>query len=169
MWIDAEEWALGSLHSLATRLGRGSATPAHLATGLAGERAAYFELRRHGYKVVAQRWTSPRLRGDIDLVGWDGSWLCFIEVKSRTERDNTPAQSAIDEDKRNTLRSMARAYLHTFPESERSAIPVRFDIVSVYLLNQANDSTQSANGKKTSGSTRPSTEIDLFQNAFSWH
>ena len=32
------------------------------------------------------------------------------------------------------LRKMARAYLKGFPEKVRREVPVRFDVVSVYLL-----------------------------------
>jgi len=138
-WINAEEWAIGRLEALATRLGRGSAMPAHLLAGLAGERAAYFELRRRGYKVVARRWTSARLRGEIDLIAWEGDTLCFVEVKTRTARDITPAESAIDDHKRDTLRAMARAYMRTLPEKDRSIIPVRFDVVAAYLLKGATE------------------------------
>ena len=105
-------------------------------TGLRGERAALFELRRRGVVVVARRWTSARMRGDVDLIGWDGDRLCFIEVKTRTARDMSPAESAVDEDKRNMLRGLARSYLRTFPEAERQTIPVRFDVVSVYALGR---------------------------------
>ena len=92
-WIDAQEWALGRMHGLWARMGRGPATASHLATGLDGERAAYFELKRRGLRVVARRWTNARMRGDVDLIGWDGDRLCFVEVKTRTERDKSPAES----------------------------------------------------------------------------
>ncbi len=119
----------------------------HLETGLRGERAALFHLRRLGYTIVASRWTSAKMRGDVDLIGWDGDWLCFIEVKTRTARDLNPAESAVDRDKERMLRGLARAYLRAFPEEKRRLIPVRFDVVSVYLL---------AGG----------TEFEVFQGAF---
>jgi putative endonuclease len=148
-WIDAEEWWLGRMHGLWARMGRGPATPPHLATGLHGERAAYFELKRRGYRVVARRWTNTRMRGDVDLIGWDGDWLCFVEVKTRTERDDTPAESAVDEDKRQMVRGLARAYLRSMPETERPRIPVRFDVISVYSM-------------------QGTTEIEVFRGAFGW-
>jgi putative endonuclease len=89
------------------------------------------------------------VRGDVDLIGWDGDCLCFVEVKTRTKRDLSPAESAVDEDKRNMLRGLARAYLRTFPESERRSIPVRFDVVSVYSIGGAN-------------------EFEVFERAFGW-
>lgn len=127
--LDAHEWASRQLY----RLPRPRLAP-HLETGLAGERAALFELGRRGYLVVARRWTSTRYRGDLDLIAWDGDCLCFIEVKTRTAHDIAPAESAVDPDKRRTLRTLARAYLRGFPEPERATIPTRFDVVSVYLL-----------------------------------
>ncbi|HEX9199708.1 MAG TPA: YraN family protein [Acidobacteriaceae bacterium] len=146
LWINAQEWGLGWMDRLQARSGR-KATAPHLATGLRGERAALFELRRRGYVVVARRWTSAKMRGDLDLIAWDGDCLCFVEVKTRTARDMTPAESAVDEAKRQTLRGLARAYMRAFPEPQRRTIPVRFDVVSVYVLGGA-------------------TEFELFEGAF---
>jgi putative endonuclease len=129
LWIDAQEWGTRQLD----RAPRQPIAP-HLQTGLLGERAALFELGRRGYTVVARRWMSSRLRGDLDLIAWHGDHLCFIEVKTRTAHDIAPAESAVDEDKRRTLRKLARAYLRSFPDKERDRIPTRFDVVSVYLL-----------------------------------
>src|SRR6185312_2875712 len=124
-WVDLEAWILRRLDALLPNRGA-----AHLATGSAGEREALFYLRRAGYTVVARRWRSPKLWGDVDLIGWDGEWLCFVEVKTRTGRDtNEPAESAVDEDKRRMLRRMARAYLGRFPRGQRDEVPVRFDVM----------------------------------------
>jgi putative endonuclease len=106
----------------------------HLATGLEGEREALFHLRGLGYVVVARRWKSARLRGDVDLIAWDGERLCFVEVKTRMGRDAMePAESAVGEEKQRMLRKMARAYLKGFPRERKDAVQVRFDVVSVYL------------------------------------
>ena len=139
LWIDAQEWGLARMDRLGARTRSAQDTAPHLVTGLRGERAALFELRRRGMVIVARRWTSAKMQGDIDLIGWDGGQLCFIEVKTRTARDRTPAESAVDAHKRETLRGLARAYLRTFPESERSTIPMRFDVMSVYLLGAATE------------------------------
>jgi putative endonuclease len=72
-----------------------------------------------------------KLRGDIDLIGWDGGTLCFIEVKTRTSRDFGPAEFAVDEEKQRMLRRMARAYLLRCDNADD--LDVRFDVVSVYL------------------------------------
>jgi len=155
-WIDIQAWtmrrmdaldALGALGALGARV-RG--LPAHLATGERGEREALFYLRKMGYTVVARRWKSAKLWGDIDLIGWNGEWLCFIEVKTRSERDAmATAESAVDGKKQDMLRKMARAYLRGFPEKLRTEVPVRFDVVSVYLLPTG-------------------VEFELYRGAFGW-
>lgn len=144
IWINAQERWLRRMDNPGT-----SAAAAHLVTGLRGEQAALFELRRRGVVVVARRWISPKMRGDIDLIGWDGSCLCFVEVKTRTARDLRPAELAVDEDKREMIRGLARAYLHVFPESERRTVPVRFDVISVYAIKGVN-------------------EFEFFKGAFHW-
>ena len=148
-WIDLQAWAMRRMDGLALRRAPGGLEAAHLATGERGEREALFYLRKLGYVVVARRWKSAKLWGDVDLVGWDGEWLCFIEVKTRSTRGAMAAESAVDRDKQDMLRRMARAYLRGFPEKLRTEVPVRFDVVSVYLL-------------------RSGVEFDLYREAFGW-
>lgn len=122
------------LNHAASLLRPGKKMPAHLVTGLTGEREALLYLRRQGYIVVARRWTTGKLRGDLDLVAWYGDTLCFLEVKTRSERNPLdPGETAVDRDKRRMLRQMAWAYLRSFPRDQRHTLPVRFDIVAVYL------------------------------------
>ncbi len=102
--------------------------PRHQLTGRRGEEAAYFYLRKLGYLLVSRNFRSPHRRGEIDLIGWDGDVLCFIEVKTRTTRAVKPAEAAVDADKQRELAAVAREYLRHLPE--RCAW--RVDIVSVY-------------------------------------
>ena len=106
---------------------------AHIATGRRGEDEACFFLRGLGYTVVARNWRSPRRRGEIDLVAWDGDVLCFIEVKTRSTREVKPAEAAVDHAKQRELAAMARQYLRR----RRGPTPVlRADVVSVYSDSQ---------------------------------
>ena len=126
------ERILAGLDRLAARRGRESTLPVHLLTGLQGEEAAFFYLCRKGYTVVARRWSAGNLPGDLDIIAWQENMLCFIEVKTRTARDATPAEAAIDSHKRKTLRRLARQYVRQLPLE--SAPQVRFDVISVYLV-----------------------------------
>lgn len=126
------ERGLAALDWVALRRGRAESLPAHLATGVDGEDAAFFFLRRKGYMVVARRWSSGDVPGDVDLIAWQGLMLCFVEVKTRTARDATPAEVAVDGHKREVLRRLARRYVRQLPQE--TAPPVRFDVISVYLV-----------------------------------
>lgn len=126
--ISAQRWALRRLLGFSLRK-----HPPHLLVGERGELEALFFLRLGGYVVVARRWRAPECNGDLDLIAYDGETLCFVEVKTRSRRDNTPAASAIDYGKKQMLRRMADAYRRTLPASGRYTTPFRFDVVSVYL------------------------------------
>ncbi|HXE91747.1 MAG TPA: YraN family protein [Terriglobales bacterium] len=121
-----------------------SGEAAHMATGRRGEEEAYFYLRQHGYVMVAQNFRSPRRKGEIDLIGWDGDVLCFIEVKTRSTRAVAPAEAAVDVEKQQELIAMAHEYLRRV-EGQPGC---RFDIASIYLEEG-----------------RP-VDITLFKNAF---
>src|SRR5579864_9320341 len=104
-------FSLRLLDRVAELLLKPPAVAAHQKVGIRGEEDAYFYLRRLGYVMVARNFRSPRRRGEIDLVGWDGDVLCFIEVKTRTTRDVKPAEAAVDCDKRRQLNGVAQEYL----------------------------------------------------------
>jgi putative endonuclease len=142
------ERTLDGLHRLACKRGSNASLPAHLIVGIEGEDAVLFYLQRKGYTVVARRWSSGDVPGDVDLVAWDGPMLCFIEVKTRSAHDMTPAETAVDEHKRNVLRRLARRYVRQLPQ--KTAPPVRFDVVSVYQVP---------------GMER---EFQHFENSFGW-
>ncbi len=125
----------------------------HLVTGRRGERAAFFYLRRRGFIVVGRGWHSGIVRGDLDLIAWEGDTLCFIEVKTRTTRAVATAEASVDEDKQRALRRLARHYLRQLPDRERAMqeLPVRFDILSVYFEEE-----------------KPA-EFEHFRGAFGWN
>src|SRR5512135_1141600 len=140
----------GKLTRLAVRVLDGAAKltlrpPAgapHLETGRRGEEEAYFHLRRLGYVMVARNYRSPRRHGELDLVGWDGDVLCFIEVKTRTTREVEPAEAAVDEEKRRELIAVARDYRRRAQRNRTNQGALcRFDIVSVYTEVEPPDIT----------------------------
>jgi putative endonuclease len=99
-------------------------------TGVRGETYAYWYLRRQGYVLVAKNYTRPGLKGEIDMVGYDGSVLAFIEVKTRAADRALPAnpEAAVNADKRHHLARMARNFLR---ERHAQDVPYRFDILAI--------------------------------------
>ena len=120
--------------------------PSHLATGHRGELAAYFELRRRGYVVVARGWRSHIVRGDLDLIAWDAGTLSFIEVKTRTTRSFAPAEAAVDQEKQRNLCRLARHYLRQLNQPK---VESRFDVISIYFDHDT-------------------PQIEIIRNAFDW-
>ncbi len=119
-----------SLDWLGDRVLKFNNKPQHLRVGVRGEEDAYFYLRKLGYKIAARNYRTPRCRGEIDLIGWDGDVLCFIEVKTRTSREVKPGVAAVDRHKRREVAEVAREYLRHLPPT----CQWRFDIVSVYYI-----------------------------------
>ena len=103
-------------------------SPPHLRTGACGKEDAYFRLRKLGYVMVARNFRSARCHGEIDLIGWDGDVLCFIEVKTRSSGEVKSAKAAVDRHKRREIAEVIREYLRGVPR----LCQWRFDIVSVY-------------------------------------
>jgi len=122
-----------TLDRAATALGRDRKRPQHLVRGTRGEEAAYFYLRKFGYVMVARNYRSSRRKGEVDLIGFDGDTLCFIEVKTLSKRGFVPAEAQVDAAKQRELRYMARDYLN----HRRDEQAYRFDVISVYLPDDA--------------------------------
>jgi putative endonuclease len=117
-----------ALDWLAARTLSPDTTPEHQRTGRSGEEEAYFYLRRLGYVIIARNYRSPHHRGELDLVGWHGDVLCFVEVKTRTTRDIKPAEAAVDRIKQQELALVAREFMRHIAHP----CQWRFDIVAVY-------------------------------------
>jgi putative endonuclease len=109
-------------------------------TGIRGETYAYWYLRRHGYVLVARNFTSPGIKGEIDMVGYDGATLAFVEVKTRTivetaRSSQAPArpapltpEEAVNWEKRRNLSRMARQFLRA---RHIETAPCRFDVLAI--------------------------------------
>ena len=99
-------------------------------TGVRGETYAYWYLRRRGYVLVARNYTSPGLKGELDMVGYDGPVLAFVEVKTRavTGRDQPTPEEAVNADKRRYITRMARQFLRM---RRAESAPYRFDVLAI--------------------------------------
>jgi len=56
-----------------------------------GETFAYWYLRRNGYVFVARNYMPRGAKSEIDLVGYNGETLAFIEEPTRTARQDQAA------------------------------------------------------------------------------
>ena len=99
-------------------------------TGVRGETYAYWYLRRHGYVVIAKNYRSPVVKGEIDLVGYDGEVLAFVEVKTRRMNESTDIkpEENVTYGKQHALVRMARQFLR---EWRLKDVPWRFDLLAI--------------------------------------
>lgn len=99
-------------------------------TGIRGETYAYWYLRRNRYVMVARNYTAPGLKGEIDMVGYDGGVLAFVEVKTRTSTspDQPRPEEAVNAEKQHQLARMAGQFLRA---RKLEGVPHRFDVIAI--------------------------------------
>ncbi|MGA2483714.1 MAG: YraN family protein [Candidatus Acidiferrales bacterium] len=98
--------------------------------GVRGETYAYWYLRRNGYVMIARNYTAPGFKGEIDLIGYDGSTLAFVEVRTRTA-GNAGSQSAEESVTPGKWRVVARMAQHFLVERGLAECPYRFDLLAI--------------------------------------
>jgi putative endonuclease len=120
-------------------------TPHRRSLGVRGETYAYWYLRRHGYVLIARNYRSAGDHAELDLVGYDGGILAFIEVKTRTlppangQRGAAPGNPSlkkgamlpeenITEGKHRAMARIARRFLS---ECRLRKVPYRFDVLAI--------------------------------------
>lgn len=82
-------------------------------------------LAQAGLEIVGRNVRLPG--GEIDLVCREGNTLVFIEVKARWSNRFGTALSAVDANKRRTLRLIAADYAQIVAPN----MPFRFDVVAM--------------------------------------
>lgn len=99
-------------------------------TGIRGETYAYWYLRRHGYVFVARNYMPRSAKGELDLVGYDGDTLAFVEVRTRTVREELTAlpELSITTEKQRALVRTAQYFL---VERHLGECPCRFDVLAI--------------------------------------
>jgi len=116
--------------TLLRRIATGGRGAAAAPLGEQGEELAYWHLRERGFTMVARNYRPLGGGGEVDLIGWDGGTLVFIEVKSRASEELRRAEDAVDEEKRRHLVAAARDYRR---HARIADSPYRFDVVSVHV------------------------------------
>lgn len=96
-------------------------------TGTRYEQRAADYLRAQGIRILEQNF---RCRdGEIDLIGRDGRYLVFVEVKYRRNRAKGDPSEAVNGPKQQRIRRVARVYLYRHRYG--ADMPCRFDVVSI--------------------------------------
>ena len=99
-------------------------------TGVRGETYAYWYLRRNGYVFVARNYMPHGIKGEIDLVGYDGNTLAFVEVRTRTVKEDATAlpELSVTKEKQRFVVRTAQRFL---AERHVDECPCRFDVVAI--------------------------------------
>ena len=99
-------------------------------TGVRGETYAYWFLRKNGYVFVARNYMPHGVKGEIDLVGYDGKTLAFVEVRTRTVRDKMSAlpELSVSKEKQHVVVRTAKRFL---AERRVEECPCRFDVLAI--------------------------------------
>ncbi len=106
--------------------------PAHLKTGIFGEKKAARFLRARGYKIIKRNFSS--YGKEIDIIAQNKDFFVFCEVKSRKTNEKMikkygrPAD-AVNYYKKKNLIAGAKIYLATHKVSKE----IRFDVIEVFL------------------------------------
>ena len=102
-------------------------------TGARGERLASDWLHRNkGFQLLLK---NVRIGGgEIDLIGWCGQELVFVEVRSRSESAMVQGRRSITRQKMAVLRKACRAYLRSVQPPPKH---YRFDVVEIQWRDNA--------------------------------
>ena len=76
--------------------------------GLWGELFAGRYMKDHGYYLIATNY-SCRF-GEIDLIGLRDGFVCFVEVKTRSENAISEPKEAVDKDKQQNIIASSEMY-----------------------------------------------------------
>lgn len=84
-------------------------------------------LQDRGYEILERNFRCPA--GEIDIIAREGEYLCFLEVKFRSEKDWGTPQEAVNGRKQ---RRISRTALHYLMKNGLSdTTPCRFDVVGI--------------------------------------
>lgn len=103
-----------------------------VAIGRRGERIAARYLKRQGYHILGKNLHFGK--NELDLVAKEKEYLVFVEVKTRTFKQQNEAElcrpaAAVDAAKRMHTVQAAHAYL----AAHHTSLCPRFDVVEIYL------------------------------------
>lgn len=117
--------------------------------GVQGENLALDYLKKKGYKILARNFISRF--GEIDIIASNKSYLCFVEVKTRSPKFIAYGRESVTLSKQQKIIKTAEYYIvKNAYLVEKLKLQPRFDCIEIYVDN--------------SGEL---TEINHYENAFS--
>ena len=105
-------------------------------TGNVYEQMAADYLEKQGMRILERNFRRGR-NGEIDIIGRDGKYLVFVEVKYRSGDEKGNAAEAVTTAKQRTICRVADyyRYLHHYVYRYHNHIgtdePVRYDVVAI--------------------------------------
>lgn len=100
-------------------------------TGRWGEDTAVQYLTEHGYRIIERNFHARC--GEIDIIAADSRYLCFVEVRTRTEGGLVSGLESVDIRKARKIFRTACLWLERYPQN----LQPRFDIISITAAKTA--------------------------------
>lgn len=135
--------------------------------GAEGERLAARFLEASGFRLVMSNFKAPVGRnqrgalvsGEIDLIAYDQSVLCFVEVKTRRSDEFASPLAAVDLRKQRQILRAARVYRRIFVLEKAAS---RFDVVSIVTGEKSRPKIELFKGYFTESKFRKTAWADRF-------
>lgn len=94
--------------------------------GSSAEAKARIYLKDNGYRIVKTNYKN--IVGEIDIIGYDGDILCFVEVKYRKDDTFGLPREAVNYNKQLKIRRVATMFIKQNNLFDKIA---RFDVVEI--------------------------------------
>jgi Holliday junction resolvase-like predicted endonuclease len=87
-------------------------------------------LRRQGYVFIAKNYMPQGIKGELDLVGYDGETIAFVEIRTRTVREDISGlpELSVSYAKQSVLVRTAQRFL---ADRHLHDCPTRFDVLAI--------------------------------------
>ncbi len=99
-----------------------------ISLGTQGEELAVVHLKKQGFKILAQNYRQKT--GEIDIIARDGTYLVFIEVKTRKSLRFGRPYEAVTHKKQTQITKVALEYI---TRNKLHDQPMRFDVISITI------------------------------------
>ena len=103
--------------------------------GTEGEKIAAEFLKKHKYSILTMNFRYKRL-GEIDIIARENNYICFVEVKTRSNLDYGFPRESVDYRKQENIKKLAHIFISKNKFYDEY---IRFDVVEVYIKKEKDD------------------------------